>query len=187
MCIENEYKKHNKCFPNPFITEDSVLLNSNQTKLSICNSTENQTLLDTKICYKNCAKDCTQVYYTMNIKNRHSSQNTDSIIDMKYNLQKDFLYKSEIKIKFSNYLPDIGGLLSLWFGLSFIDLSSLIKLLLVYLRQKVLNQIKRFLKSNNVKVFFTIMNKVLKYLEKYNWRTILKIISVPIFLYQIYV
>ena len=80
-CIESIYTNKNICFPNPFITEDSILLNSNQINIFICNSTQNQTILDTKDCTKKCAKDCTQVYYVMNVKMSYSVINFESKIE----------------------------------------------------------------------------------------------------------
>ena len=115
-CIENIYEKQFKCFPNPFITEDFVLLNSSQTKLLFCNKSGNISRIDTKVCDKKCTKSCSQVYHTMSLDNKYYLTNSDSKIKIKFKSSQEFHYKTEIKVSFVLYLSNIGGLISLWFG-----------------------------------------------------------------------
>ena len=161
MCIE-ELLVNEKCIPNPFITEDFVLLNSSQTKLSFCNSTQNYTKIDKTICDKKCIKDCSQTYYTMSLNNKYYLTKSDSKIQIKFKSSQDFRYESEVKIDFVTYLSDMGGLIALWFGLSFIDMSSLIKLGVVLMK----NRLSRL----NIQKLIEIFGKYyLKYIFEFNF------------------
>ena len=103
-CIEellvNENCIRTICFPNPFITEDFVLLNSSQTNLSLCNATQNYTKIDKTICDKKCIKDCSQTYYTMSLNNKYYLTKSDSKIQIKFKSSQDFIYESEVKTRF---------------------------------------------------------------------------------------
>ena len=182
------------CIPNPFITEDFVVLNSSQTNLSFCNSTQNYTKIDKTICDQICIKDCSQTYYTMSLNNKYYLTKSDSKIQIKFKSSQDFLYECEVKIDFVTYLSNIGGLISLWFGLSFIDLSSLIESVLDYLKNKLSRlNLQRIIEIFEKYYMKFIMNsllinlkKLFSFIEKHNLRALLTLLSIPIFLYQNY-
>ena len=192
-CIE-ELLINEKCVPNPFITDDFVLLNSSQTKLSFCNSSQNYKKIDKTICDKKCIKDCSQTYYTMSLNNKYYLTKSDSIIQIKFKSSQDFRYECEVKIDFVTYLSNIGGLISLWFGLSFIDLSSLIKLCIVFMKiklsrlnlQKSIEILGKYYIKFKINSLFEALNKIVVFIEKHDLKTFLTLLSVPIFLYQIY-
>ena len=237
-CIE-ELLVNEKCIPNPFITEDFVLLNSSQTKLSFCNSTQNYTKIDKTICDKKCIKDCSQTYYTMSLNNKYYLTKSDSKIQIKFKSSQDFRYECEVKTDFVTYLSDMGGLIALWFGLSFIDMSSFIKSGIIFMKNKlsklnfqklieifgkyylkfkinsllmalkeILVYIEKhdFLKNKlsrlnlenlieffgkcylklKINSFIKALKKILEFIEKHDLKTFLTLLSVPIFLYQIY-
>ena len=88
----------------------------------------------------------------------------------------------------------MGGLLSLWFGLSFIDISLVIESILVYINISLKIEIL----INKIKIIFNhllIRNIILKILEsiktfliklqRYNWKPILTLITFPIILIKI--
>ena len=196
-CIENIYEKQFKCFPNPFITEDFILLNSSQTKLSFCNKSENISRIDTKVCDKKCTKSCSQVYHTMSLDNKYYLTNSNSKIKIKFKSSQEFHYKTEVKETFVLYLSDIGGLISLWFGLSVIDLSSLIKSLfgilknyLLHIKVLHLDKIKLILDRLAIKIrvslLFDRINAILLRINDFKWHLFFTVITIPILLYQIY-
>ena len=196
-CIESIYEKQFKCFPNPFITEDFVLLNSSQTKLSFCNKSENISQIDTKVCDKKCTKSCSQVYHTMSLDNKYYLTNSDSKIKIKFKSSQEFHYKTEIKETFVLYLSDIGGLISLWFGLSVIDLSSLIKSLFGKLKIYLMNikimhleKIKLILNRLAIKIrvslLFERINAIILRIHDFKWHLFFTVITIPILLYQLY-
>ena len=197
MCIENIYEKQFKCFPNPFITEDFVLLNSSQTKLSFCNKKENISRIDTKVCDKKCTKSCSQVYHTMSLDNKYYLTNSDSKIKIKFKSSQEFHYKTEIKETFVLYLSSIGGLIGLWLGFAFIDLSSLIQKFLIGVKSymvkfskiyldKIIKVIKLILLNININKYLQHFGKILNYLERFKWKLFLTLVTSPVLVYQIY-
>ena len=193
MCIEELLAKE-KCIPNPFIAEDFVLLNSSQTKYSFCNSTQNYTKIDKTICDKKCIKDCSQTYYTMSLNNKYYLTKSDSKIKIKFKSSQDFRYECKVKIDFVTYLSNIGGLIALWFGLSFIDMSSFIKFIIVILKnklsrlnlQKLIEFFGEYYLKFKISSFFECLKGILVFIEKHDLRTFLILLSIPIFLNQIY-
>ena len=100
-------------FSKPFHYRRFVLLNSSQTKLSFCNSTQNETKIDKTICDKMCLKDCSETYYTMSLDNKYYLTKSDSKILIKFKSSQDFTYVSEIKINLVDLFSNIGR--TLWF------------------------------------------------------------------------
>ena len=132
-----------------------------------------------------CPKECSQLYYTMSLDNKYYLTKTDSRIRISFKLSQDFLYVSESRISFVLYLSNIGGLIGLWFGLSFIDIASVIKGLfkkikLIIMKMIYLKHIIYYIKIKYV-VKLTIL---IKYFERFNWRKFLLFLSLPVFLYQ---
>ena len=125
-CLNSQYN----CIPNPFNNEKFVLLNSSQNIIPICDSTQNQTNINFDICLEKCPKDCSQDFYSTGLENKYYLTKSDSIVSIKYKTSQEFQYIAENKQTFVSYLSNIGGLLSLWFGLAFIDIGTLLKLLI---------------------------------------------------------
>ena len=169
-------------------------MNSSQTNLSFCNSTQNNTKIDKTICDKKCIKDCSQTYYTMSLNNKYYLTKSDSKIVIKFKSSQDFRYECEVKLDFVTYLSNIGGLISLWFGLSFIDMSFVIKLGIVFLKNKLfelnMQKLIEILGKNyfkfKINLILNSLKKILVFIEKHNLKTFLILLSFPIFLYQIY-
>src|SRR6201999_3580509 len=94
-------------------------------------------------------------------------------------------YISSKKFLFVNYLSNIGGLISLWFGVSFIDSSALIRhilnsikfIIISYINIDLLRKLRRVL---------TKIQTLIKMIMKLNWNKIIFIISLPIVCYQVY-
>ena len=130
----------------------------------------------------------------MSLNNKYYLTKCDSKIQIKFKSSQDFRYECEVKTDFVTYLSDMGGLIALWFGLSFIDMSSLINLGVVFLKDRLsrLNMQKLFeifgkCYFKNIFIFlFKALKKILVFIEKHDLKTFFTLLSVPIFLYQIY-
>ena len=135
-------------------------MNSSQNIPPICDSTQNQTKIKSDICLRICPKDCSQVYYTLSLDNKYYLWKTNSIISIKYKSIQEFQYIAENSETFVSYLSNIGGLISLWFGMSFVDLENIIKYLFsnirfVLLHKFQLDKIIKIIKSFMIKQFLT--------------------------------
>ena len=61
-------------------------------------------------------------------------------------MSQEFHYKSDKKYSFVDFLSNIGGLIGLWFGMSFIDTSAFIRQILNYMKLLINIYINRNLK-----------------------------------------
>ena len=118
-------------------------MNASQTQYTICgnNNTNTEYSVNINICRNNCAKDCNEIHYSLEIGDKKFTGLTDSIIKIKYKSYQQFHYNSDKKYSFVDFLSNIGGLIGLWFGMSFIGTSALIRL--------ILNRIKVFINVYN--------------------------------------
>ena len=169
-------------------------MNLSQTLHTICNSTQVYTKFDKTICGKKCEKDCTQHYFLMSFDNKYYSLRTDSKIKIKYKLSQVFHYKSEIKITFLLFLSNIGGIIALWLGLSFIDSSAIITAIISHSKRisltiKLIEMCKHIIHltfSHLLMVFGQRINFLTICFKAIEWRNVLTIMTFPVLLYQIY-
>ena len=125
ICIEDQYIKQYECFPNPFIYEDFILINSNQTEHRICDQNKTDFKINENICDKQCIKDCKQIYFKTRFDNSLVLKTKESKISIKFRNSIEFIYESEKKYSFTDFMSNIGGLFGLYFGLSFVDMSQM--------------------------------------------------------------
>ena len=116
---------------------------------------------------------------------------SDSIITIKYKSSQEFQYIAENAETFVNYLSNIGGLISLWFGLAFVDIETIFKFLVRRIRFFLIHTIRldkiiEIIKSMLMRQLLIKLIHLVHYLEKYNWGKMLSIICFPIFTLQIY-
>ena len=122
-----------------------------------------------------------------------------SVVRIIYELTKVLEYKPEPIQTMTIYLSNIGGLLSLWFGLSFIDTSIFIRssiniiiILSMILRNKIheiliIRHVFDCLKFSfalvkNLNTFITVMAS----LKNFNWKLLLIVLTFPLLLFQVY-
>ena len=119
----------------------------------------------------------------------------DSVFHIKHKFSIVFNYKCNPKNEFVLYMSSIGGLFSLWFGLSFVDISikfkkyvnyCKIKLMSLIIIENLFRNLKRKLKFLkyiiNVIKFFKIM---LVKMDKYNFNKFIKFILMLLLIIQI--
>ena len=107
----------------------------------------------------------------------------------------EFEYNCEHKYSFVEFMSKLGGLFGLWVGISFIDTSKLIKM--------ILGKVKYFLSHffyfneflilfSNIKAIkhmmkiFVKLRILITLLESFEWKKFIKVLSLPLIVYQIW-
>ena len=68
-CVEKHYTEKYQCLPNPFIYENFILINSNQTEHRICYQNLTYFEINEKNFEKICNKDCNEIYFSTRFDN----------------------------------------------------------------------------------------------------------------------
>ena len=130
----------------------------------------------------------------MSLDNHYYNLESDSKIKIKYKFSTVFHFTSEPEILFFAFLSNICGLLGLWFGLSFIDISLVIKSILVYINiqshiQILINKVKllinRLYISGFVIIFLELTKKIFSKVQSLNWKLFITLLTLPIILIQL--
>ena len=159
-----------ECIPNPFTTESFVLNDFNQTSIKVCNNSMDITI-DYKHCYRECPKQCKQIY--TKIAKYHGKQ---------------FSYQAENQLSLIKYFANLGGLFGFYFGISFVQLGTLINQSIKHLKRvmnyfinfKIFKIITRLRKS--LQKFIYLLN----YIQRIDFTIISKLMFPPILIYQIF-
>ena len=64
----------------------------------------------------------------------NTPQEMTANIRIEFKISQEFHYNSDKKYSFVDFMSNIGGLIGLWFGMSFIDTSALIRLVLIRIK-----------------------------------------------------
>ena len=72
---------------------------------------------------------CRHDFYKMTLDNDFFDYNNDTVIKIKNNKKKHLIYHAEPGIEFVDFISNIGGLLGLYFGFAFMDISEILKAL----------------------------------------------------------
>ena len=130
---------------------------------------------------------CRHVFYKIKLDNDIFNYNYDSELVIKNNRKKNLIYNAEPSLEFVNFISNIGGLFGLYFGLSFIDLSNLMKLI----TRKLTFYLQRLIFYQKIKVLIEYLKlssiKILQYIKritKLPWKLILTFLSSPFFVSQ---
>jgi len=162
-------------------------MNASQTQYRICGNNNNtEYSVNTDYCNDKCVKNCHEIYYSLELEDNTYSAQNDSKITIKHKISQEFHYKSEKKYSFVDYLSHMGGLIGLWFGMSFVDTSALIRLVLNSIRNIINYYMNIQLKLFILKIIQNI-NKLIKILLKYKLRKCMICLTLPIICYQIYI
>ena len=163
-CIEKLYYNSYNCLPNPYINENFILYNASQTEYRICNNSDNY-YVNESYCRNSCIKKCHQIYYSLEFESNLYFGSTDSRIRISYKNLHQFYYKSDAKYSFVDYMSNMGGLVGLWFGFAFIDISALIRVIIKYV--KIIINTYIIVKLYQI---IKLLKKVLSMFEGYNWK-----------------
>ena len=127
----------------------------------------------------------------MSLENKYYLRNSDSSIKLEYKSSQEFQYIAENSQTIVTYMSSIGGLISLWFGLAFIDLAIMFKIFLRKLKYLLLHKLHldkliKLIKSIIMKILLIKLINLIHYLEQYNWRKLLKILCIPLVILQFF-
>ena len=170
-------------------------MNSSQTEHRICNQNKTDFNISENNCENICIKDCNEIYFSTRFDNSLVLNTTETKISIKYRNSDEFHYIAENKYNFVDYMSNIGGLFGLWFGITFIDMSQLIKaflrrlnlLILYYINFAIISRLfARFKRLRNIKILLDKIRAFASILENMNLRRFIHIISFPIIIYQLW-
>ena len=129
-------------------------------------------------------------YYNFHINTRMYHYSNDSHILFQVNEKLFFIYKAEPSLYLPEYLADIGGLMSIYFGISMIDLSNLIGNSAKYLKL-ILHRIYTMKQTSWLIVKIVrhvdLLKSVVHFLEIIKWRIITSFLTISIMICQIYI
>ena len=115
------------------MNEEFILMNASQTQYKICD-TNGMHLSDEDICKRSCDRVCHQTYYTLDVEKSKSLGQTNSSIRLEFLKSQEFHYISQQKYHFVDFLSNIGGLITLWFGCALIDTNVLIRRIIMRIK-----------------------------------------------------
>ena len=100
--------------------------------------------VENKTCYKKCKPNCIQEYYSYSINDipRIMDPEKETVNFKSYNMPI-FKYTIQGKLNLVTLVANLGGLVGLWFGMAFIDMTSVLN--------KIFNSLNRFL-YNYIKI-----------------------------------
>ena len=186
QCIEKASISKLNCSFKPYTIENDLLR-------KYCNE-EKLEMKEIKYCKEMCHLSCEQEYFTFKVDNKNSEKyfqhynTTDNIILLKKQNDQENYYTAEAKYEFIQFFTDLGSLFGLYVGVAIIDLNEFIKITMIkfkeflelFLSLNILYSIKtRVLKVSKIII------KFLKFMSKVEWKKIMKLISIPVMLYQI--
>ena len=191
-CIERRYKESYNCIPNPYLDQNFIYINFKNYS-EICQKKIEKELKTNfnNICKKYCQNNYKQIRYKIELKDFentiYKSNNTELTIEQ--NSLREIQYIAKSNLELSVFLSDIGGLFGLWCGLSFIDMSAIIKIINMKLRSILYVILKVALIKKLGKNLIKILNELIKLIaiiENLSWVLLLKIMLIPMLFVQNY-
>jgi hypothetical protein len=171
---------------------------SNKSQFSVSNRRTNSKLRHIKICethnkysalhkcQKLCKRDCDQHYYQFDF-NHEKRKIYKNRFFVRFNSENlpIFEYRAIPKYSFVVYMTGIGGLMSLWLGISALDLKAIFEFLIIIL-QKITTKVMSICSLNEF--FYRFIQKFAFYLEilkKIDFKKLMTILSCICFTYQL--
>ena len=134
----------------------------------------------------------------MSLDNHYYNLESDSKIKIKYKFSTVFHFTSEPEIPFVIFISNIGGLFGLWFGFSLIDISLFFKSIFNYIKirfniERLIIKFKSLLSQllilmlmqKIVLIVLELMKTILNKLQKFNWKTGLTLLTLPLVVMQL--
>jgi hypothetical protein len=194
-CIEYchlyERNKSNGCLTDPStesrFSVSNRKMNLNFSHMMLCENFNKSSFL-TK-CGKLCKRDCYKHYYQYNCEEKNRKSN-EILFLIRINAENspNYEYKAIPKYSFILYVTSIGGLMSLWLGISAIDLRAIVKIFVEKLLKIMKNVIQICSSNNYFNKFIHIMHKIIIYLKSFKKLYLKKIyffLSFICFIYQL--
>ena len=191
--MKNNISNNTSVYPNPFIYENFKLINSNQTEHRICDQNKNDFQINENYCEKICIKDCNEIYFSTRFDNSLVLYLNESKIYIKFRNSLEYEYTAEHKYSSVDYMSKIGGLFGLWFGITFLDISELMKKFLGKFKyiifhhfDFILNVIANIRAIRLITLLLNNFRRIITYLEHFNWKKFIQILSLPLIVFQIW-
>ena len=132
---------------------------------------------------------CRHDFYKITLDYDYFNYNSDSVILIKRDKKKILVYHAEPKLEFVDFISNIGGLFGLYFGLSFIDLSELLKLI----GRRIKFNLRKLIQNRKIKALIEYLklshDEILGYTRKITkipWKLIIIFISTPFFISKMF-
>jgi len=179
----------NNCVPNPIENNFFDLKNNSDFQNNILCDTTHVKRKNNKICKTKCTRNCFEDYYNSKIESYRHIKDFYNKIQIEARNHPVYVYEAYPKYSFIIYLTHIGGLMSLWFGVSAIDLHKLIKLIVQFLNIS-LNGLIILIENNvyllRIYLYLNQMANILRKLRRFEWHKLMKLICIFCYLYQLY-
>jgi hypothetical protein len=169
------------------------LIDFKSVKLDFCD--QNDIRVNRKVCAKECKRDCIEEYFNP-LKTQSDEKQKINIIRFEARNLPIFQHKFEPQYSFVQFISNIGGIMSLWYGFSVSDIYVIIKKILIYIQIYLIQHLFNYLDSlvetlTKIRIFkFTvkviiIFKKFIDRLDKYNIKLFVRFLCIPYFVYQV--
>ena len=132
---------------------------------------------------------CSQNYYKIYHEHNLLRKKGNSKFRIPGTIKIDHKYTAYPRQSYVEFVTDIGGLFGLWLGMSFIDMSELIKQF-IPLTKRFLILLKKlaFFKiiRKNIFQFIRKISNILYFIKIIDWKRLFTILSIPILIFQFY-
>lgn len=153
--------------------------------------------VDLNVCKRKCKMNCKQnfYYWQTTIRYVRNGDNRQHIFAIKARNTIVTEYTFNAKYSFAIFLANVGGLLSLWFGFCALDFNRVIVFVVKNCKNLILNYIDFeyiLWKLSETQIFIRLYlfvlktQKVIRLLDRYNWKQIIRILCIIYFIYQFY-
>ena len=131
-------------------------------------------------------KSCTLDFYEIIIEKNFQKKDGDIRLKIPGTIYVDHKYTAFARMGLIDFLVNMGGLIGLWLGMSFIDMSEFIKLFIPMAKNilHLLRKMKIFRLTRDKIVKF--INMLKKFIELIDWKRLFTILSIPLLLFQFY-
>ncbi len=143
-CERDLVERQFNCTPNPLFKNSLPLIDFKTVKLDFCD--QNDIRVDRKVCVKECKRDCTEEYFNP-FKTQSRDETKNNSIRFEARNLPIFQYKFEPQYSFVQFISNIGGIFSLWYGFSVSDIYVIIKKILIFIKIYLTQYLFKYLDS----------------------------------------
>jgi hypothetical protein len=202
-CILKNILIENECFPYYNNFPIDIRRDISSKNISLCKNFTNKRIDDYihLRCSRRCHMNCMTDYYEFTYQSKtiyplpESRTRPSPISTIRIQSANSPIYEYVLnpKLSFFNYASNLGGIISMWFGVAVIDLHKLFKRLLFILIQitrnvKLIEYLRRYLKIflayNCILLFSSKFYSFLVKLRGINWKFLIKILCLICFIQQ---
>jgi hypothetical protein len=172
------------CIPNPLVQNWFQLSNKSYSRnIKICGEEMHYKPNIHKDCRTHCNRDCREEYFYSKAELIQAHEESNKI-RIKVENHPFYIYEAFPKYSLLIYLTNIGGLMSLWLGISALNLYNLVLKLIKYLKLISLPKIENFFSyiKPYLRKFMIFLHKI----EKLKCKNLTKLICICCYFYQFF-